>query len=349
MKRLTYISNFSRDLDKSEIDKIAEKSEANNAQDGLTGALFCFRNMFYQILEGDEEKLDTCFARISKDERHTDIFILKIELDVEHRNYPDWGMKTVALNEQNEPLMRPIRNMLDSISQTHSILRKYAPVEVLTDIQHGLNPLVREPQLADKVVMFSDIFNSTTLTENLPIKEMSRLLDTYYDIANTSILKHGGFISKLTGDGLMAYFDESRAQSAIESALEILLLLKRARVNDTRWGRYLYAGFGMTLGTVYEGNIGSPMRKDYTVLGDSVNTAARLESLTRRLETLLVVDENVARKVEGVQPVKKLGIYQPKGKLEKIKIFTIDRPQVWNKNASEMKASLYNEAQSLSA
>ncbi|HNA79297.1 MAG TPA: BLUF domain-containing protein, partial [Turneriella sp.] len=100
MKRLTYISSFSRPMSNKEIDEIGERSVKNNTRDGLTGVLFCFNNIFYQILEGPEDALNRCYARILKDSRHTDIFCLEVE-NITTRQYGDWAMKTVRLDESN--------------------------------------------------------------------------------------------------------------------------------------------------------------------------------------------------------------------------------------------------------
>ncbi|HNE24498.1 MAG TPA: BLUF domain-containing protein, partial [Leptospiraceae bacterium] len=70
MKRLTYISNFSQPLARNEIERIGEVSVRNNARDGLTGALFCFHDVFYQVIEGEEQAIERCYSRILKDSRH---------------------------------------------------------------------------------------------------------------------------------------------------------------------------------------------------------------------------------------------------------------------------------------
>jgi adenylate cyclase len=64
----------------SEVEEIGARSVKNNTRDGLTGVLFCFNNIFYQILEGPEDALNRCYARILKDNRHKDIFCLEVEI-----------------------------------------------------------------------------------------------------------------------------------------------------------------------------------------------------------------------------------------------------------------------------
>ncbi|MBL8018025.1 MAG: BLUF domain-containing protein [Leptospirales bacterium] len=325
MKRLTYVSIFSRELSAQEVEAIGALSVRNNTRDGLTGALFCFKDIFYQILEGDDKKVDACYARILNDDRHTDIFCLKVEMDIRSRFYGDWAMKTVLLDSAQEELLIPLRNMLDSLARTHFILGKYAPEQILRTIQEGLNPLDQPSFHTSRVVLFSDIMGSTTLTESLRAEVLADMLSAYYEIANRCIARAGGTISKLTGDGLMAYFPIEKAQAAVEASLDLLGELgeyrKRQRSGDPR--ELLYAGVGISAGPVLEGSIGSDVRKDYTLLGDAVNSAARLESTTRKVGRTLVFDSRLRDLLPRNRAVKRLGLYQPKGKLERLEIFTI--------------------------
>lgn len=311
-----------------EVDQIAEHSVRNNTRDGLTGVLFCFNNVFYQILEGPEDAIDRCYARILKDSRHKDIFCVDVENNVRKREFGDWAMKTVRLEESGDSLIRPIRTMLNSLARTHHVLERYAPNEVLSGLQRGEDPLAWKLKTSQKVILFSDIFSSTTFAESLSGDQFEKLVATYYEIANRSVVENGGTLSKLTGDGLMAYFDSAHTEGALNSAIEICRRLDDVRVtaSETDPARYLYAGIGLCHGTVREGNVGSALKYDYTLLGDSVNAAARLESVTRKVDALVVFDESLLNRMEKPSALRQLGIYQPKGKLERLKIFSVDYP-----------------------
>lgn len=328
MKRLTYISSFSRPLTTAEIDEIAQKSITNNTRDSLTGVLFCFNNVFYQILEGPEDALDRCYARILNDSRHKDIFCLEVENDVRTREFGDWAMKTVRLEESADSLIRPIRTMLNSLARTHYVLERYSPVEVLAGLQRGDNPLAWKLKSSEKAILFSDIFSSTTFAENLNGDQFEKLLAVYYEIANRSVVENGGTLSKLTGDGLMAYFDADKTAKAVNAAIEICRRLEDVRnaapANDPV--HYLYAGLGLCVGEVREGNVGSKQKYDYTLLGDSVNSAARLESVTRKVDALVVFDESVLKRMEKPSALRQLGLYSPKGKTEQLRIYSVNLP-----------------------
>lgn len=330
MKRLTYISAFARPLSRQEIESIGQTSVANNTRDGLTGALFCFRDLFYQILEGEDQAIERCYARILADNRHKDIFCLNVEVGIKERLYGDWAMKTVLLDESQEDLLRPVRNMMDSLARTHMILEKYAPEQIIQTIQKGLNPLDMPSFHTERIVLFADIMSSTTLTETLRAEVMADMLHAFYEITNRAIKASGGTISKLTGDGLMAHYTTDGANRALQASLEILSALAdyRGRHDSSDPRSLLYSGIGISAGSVLEGSIGSDERKDYTLLGDPVNSAARLESVTRKTGWALVFDSRFRNLAGTEHAVKRLGQYQPKGKTETLEIFTVPHSSV---------------------
>ena len=325
MKRVTYISNFSRPLSAEELQSIADVSTANNSRDNLTGALFCFRNIFYQILEGDDHAVDRCFKRIGEDDRHEGVFVLNLERNVEERMYPEWSMKTVVLDENQDALVRPIKNLLDSLSRTHRIMEKYTSEFVRRSIEQGENPLLAVSEKTEALIIFSDIVASTSLAEYLPVEQVTPVLDTFYDAATVALMPAGGDILKLTGDGFMARFPADQADAALEAVLAFQRRLKSVRDTAPKDNplSMLYAGVGMTHGSVLEGNIGSATRKDYTLLGDVVNTAARLEGVTRKVQRSVVIDEAVYNKLSESARAgcKKMGLYKPKGKTTHIPIY----------------------------
>lgn len=256
-------------------------------------------------------------------------------------------MKTVILEESGEAILVALRNMMDGLSSTHRILERYAPAEILQTMQKGRNPLSENSSMTERVVIFADILASTTLTEVLPAETMALLLADYYEIANAAIVESGGTISKLTGDGLMAHFETGKADSALDASIRIIHrindLRSRAESHDPR--KFLYSGIGISAGRVLEGSIGSDLRKDYTLLGDPVNSAARLESVTRKTGHAIVFDSRFRSLLRKERTLKKLGRYLPKGKTDQLQIFTIPEDAIKFHITSE---SLRKSIQSLS-
>lgn len=329
MKRVTYISRFSRHLSGEEIQQIAELSLRNNERDGLTGVLFTYKDVFYQIIEGPEDTLDARLSKIFADDRHRDLFVLKVELDLDTRAYSDWAMKTVILDESQDFVVRPISEMLGSIADTWLILEKYTPEKVLHSIQHGKNPLEEKVASVRKTMLFGDLFGSTTFSEKLEAGLVFEMLETFFSIAIESIHSHGGTVSKLLGDGLMAVFDPADTPSAVEAVRQISDRLKQLRASRSAGDPFslLFAGFGISTGRVLEGNVGSVSRKDYTYLGDTVNTAARLQGVTRKVGRTLVFDESVLL-TGSIPDAVFIGRYVPRGKDTQLRLYSIGDPAV---------------------
>lgn len=344
MDRITYISRFSKGVTLEEVEVIGKKSEANNAKDNLTGALICFNGVFYQILEGPTGPLYQCFERIKADPRHQDIFIMDIERNVPNRLYSKWKMETVILDKNTDPLMTPIRNLLTSLTNTHSTLKKYAPIEVLKGIQQGHNPLDWGMERADMIVLFSDLIGFTTLMEKAGIDKVKQMLDQYFDISLAAITDSGGTISKLLGDGFLAYYPIDQAAAALNASIKIMKSLHQLRNNATSpEGRLTYGSIGLSAGPVLKGNIGSMIKKDYTVLGDVVNSASRIEAYTREVGYSVLFDHRFKSYLPNNYPlsISKIGTITPKGKSQSLNIYTIDDPIIaFEKSVQEIFESL---------
>lgn len=329
MKRVTYISRFSRPLTGEEIQEIAEVSIRNNQKDGLTGILFSYKDVFYQIIEGPSGPLDARLEKIFADGRHRDLFVLKVETDVLERDYQDWAMKTVILDESQDFLMRPVSEMLGSITDTWMILEKYTPEQILRSIQLGENPLKQKAKPVQKIILFGDLFASTTFSERLDSSLVFSMLEAFFEIAIETIQKYGGSVSKLMGDGLMAVFHEGEESMSIDAVKEISTRLRNLRESRSQDDPFslLYAGFGLSAGKVLEGNVGSISKKDYTYLGDTVNTASRLQGVTRNVGRSLVFDGSLLERGE-IPGVRRIGRYIPRGKEKELLLYTINDPVV---------------------
>lgn len=346
MKRVTYISNFAEGLTAHEILEIAEVSARNNLKNDLTGVLFCFKGIFYQILEGEEKALDNCLASIKADPRHANIHILNIEHNIPERNYEGWKMKMVDLDKNTDPLITPIRKLLDTLSRTHFTLEKYVPEEVLRGIQSGKDPLGWGFQRERKVVLFCDMIGSTSFAEVLELDEMEILLDTYFEISSRVIHRSGGTIDKLIGDGFMASYPFDQADAAVRASVSIIEQLAAQREKaDAPQLKLLYAGIGLSAGAIVKGNIGSSIKKDYTLLGDVVNSASRLESATRKFGHAVIFDFRLKKRLSEKmkKQVEKLGRYQPKGRVKNMSVYTIKNAHIpFDRTPKQIREAIQN-------
>lgn len=112
MKRLRYISSFAQPMDHEAIDDLVQEARANNERDEITGILVAAGDLFFQIIEGPDDKVDALFARISVDSRHYQVLLLSSEQGEFGRLCPDWAMQKVDLTSAAIERAEPARALL---------------------------------------------------------------------------------------------------------------------------------------------------------------------------------------------------------------------------------------------
>lgn len=115
LKRISYISKFSRPLTHEEIDQLATDAAQRNRSLGVTGMLMSSGGIFYQVLEGPVDAVDGLFQKIAVDPRHEDVLVLSDHEEVEDRQFPSWAMKKVNLDEDALSRLEPIKALLEAI------------------------------------------------------------------------------------------------------------------------------------------------------------------------------------------------------------------------------------------
>ena len=181
--------------------------------------------------------------------------------------------------------------------------------------------------------MFCDVRDFTTHAEDMDPKELSALLNAMFTPLTEVVHRHGGTIDKFIGDALMAFWgaplhDPLHAAHAISAAFEMQDAMSRLGVEFARrgWPR-LRIGIGVNTGVVHVGNMGSRYRMAYTVIGDAVNLAARLESLTRIFDVPIIVGEGTRAAFPGAG-YRELGLVKIKGKQRPARVFEPSSPNL---------------------
>lgn len=178
-------------------------------------------------------------------------------------------------------------------------------------------------------ILFSDIRGFTTLTEELGAQGTVALLNEYFTLMVDCIQKEGGILDKFIGDAIMAAFgiplahddDEDRAVRAAIGMVNKLREWNRERVGQGK--KPVRIGIGLNTDSIVSGNIGSPKRTDYTVIGDGVNLASRLESACKQYSASILISENTYSKLKGTYRIRKVDRVVVKGKTEPVCIYEV--------------------------
>ena len=179
-------------------------------------------------------------------------------------------------------------------------------------------------------VLFADIVNYTGLSESMKADPVAlvTMLNEYMTKMTDRILESEGVVDKIRGDGIMAFWGApndvpNHAQAAIDAAIAMLIELKQLNANDPRF-KNVDIGIGIATGEAIAGNFGGANRFDYSVIGDTVNLASRLEELTRKFKSHLLVSRETFTKAVGAHYVKReIGLVRVKGKQERVPVVEI--------------------------
>ncbi len=200
------------------------------------------------------------------------------------------------------------------------------------------NPDIRLGGVNQKVtVMFADIRGFTPMSENMGPERVVEILNEYFTRVTDVIFDHGGTLDKYIGDAVMAVYGApiskgDDAANCVESAVQIQrLLIELNRDAAAREWPELRVGIGINTGIVTAGNIGSPRRIDYTVIGDSVNTASRL--MSNAAGGQILISESTAADLGGNFELGSLPPLQLKGRTGPVSVFSVD----WTVGAQERR------------
>jgi adenylate cyclase len=207
--------------------------------------------------------------------------------------------------------------------------------------EHYIDPAIVQVMLADPsklrlggeerevTVLFSDIEGFTTLSERVTPSELQRHLSTYFTEMIQLLLREGATLDKLIGDSIMAYFgcpvgNPAHAEKACKAALAIQ---QRMLALNREWAAQglppLRTRIGINTGVVVAGNMGTPEIFNYTVLGDTVNLASRLEGVNKEYRTLIIIGEDTYRRAKAFFETRELDWIRVKGKARPVAIYEL--------------------------
>jgi len=220
---------------------------------------------------------------------------------------------------------RSFNQMVDGLRESQLIRRalgRYVPEKVAES-------LLRDGGRIDTVeteatVLFSDIEKFTEMTEHLGPEGIVSLLNEYFSDMVEILERHGGVVTQFQGDAILATFnvpitDPNHARNALQAAIE----MQQASARRTYGGGKVNTRIGVNTGTVIAGAVGARGRLNYTVHGDAVNLAARIETLNKNYGTRILTTQSTAGKTEGF-PLKRIGEIPIRGQSVTIILYELE-------------------------
>jgi adenylate cyclase len=217
-----------------------------------------------------------------------------------------WGVSTQYLLESRRR---------KELRKAFSLYLSPKMADLIADSDFSLEP---GGKVVDATIVFTDLENFTTISEDLDPAEVSRLLIAYFEQTTRCILNNQGTIIKYVGDAVMAawgapVFEPAHAARATEAACDLRCLTEVEVL-----GKKLRTRVGVHSGKVLAGNLGSSFRFDYTMIGDTTNFASRLESLNKYLGTQVLISEAVRTRLADQFVTRRLGEFQVVGKAHSV-------------------------------
>ncbi|TGN18839.1 adenylate/guanylate cyclase domain-containing protein [Leptospira idonii] len=203
--------------------------------------------------------------------------------------------------------------------------RYLSPQIVEEIITHGEALSPREVSVP---ILFSDLRNFTTISEHLKPDELLSYLNGYFGAMTEIILKNGGYLDKFIGDAILAVFgvpipQEGSAQIAVKTAQEMQIRIAELNKYEPYLSFPLTSGIGLHLGKVIAGNVGSSDRSDYTVIGDPVNLASRIENLTKEYNVSILMSDAIVKELDHEILYREIDTVRVKGRSESCVLFEV--------------------------
>ena len=247
--------------------------------------------------------------------------------------------------------------------QLTGLFGQYVPPELVEEMSRDPENYSMAGRKAELTVLFSDVRGFTTISEGLEPDELARLMNMYLGAMTVVVRKHRGTLDKYIGDAIMAFWgapvdDPEHARNAVLTGLEMNVALQALNKELLALGwPELKIGVGVNTGPMTVGDMGSPVRQSYTVMGDAVNLGSRLEGITKQYGVGFIAGEGtrellkkefVFRELDRVRVKGKaepIGIYEPVGEEGKVSKEDLDEIKLWNQALRLYRAQDWDQAE----
>jgi len=236
----------------------------------------------------------------------------------------------VSSNDEIGDLTREFNIMVASLREKEIIrdmFSKYLSPDIAEYILNNREKVSFGGEVARLSVMFADIRGFTAFSEKLPPRDIVRFLNSYLTQMVDVVFQYHGTLDKFLGDGLLAIFgapvpDPDHAFHAVQSGFAMIRHMNEYNKKRVSWGEEpIYLGIGINSGSTLVGNIGSSQRTEYTVIGDTVNTASRLEGLAKENE--LLITASTYEEIRDRVHCHPLGDFVVKNRVEPVTVYKV--------------------------
>jgi adenylate cyclase len=224
-----------------------------------------------------------------------------------------------------------VAESIRELRRVEGIFGRYVSHAVVHQLLGKTDALRLGGQRREISVLFSDIRGFTSFSEQLPPEEVGTMLNEYFKVMVAVIFAHGGTVDKFVGDAIMAVFNApldqpDHAERAVKTALAMQEATDALAGEWERRGRPpLRIGIGIHSGLAVVGSFGAEQRSDYTVVGDTVNVAARLEGMSKDLDCSIVISAVTAQRLPTLAPFEPLGTVTIRGREAGLEVYGVRR------------------------
>jgi adenylate cyclase len=227
---------------------------------------------------------------------------------------------------------RRLKNAMEAERrQLMGLFERYVSADVAAEIWKNRDNIVLAGEERVATILFSDIRSFTAMSAGVPSKEVLAWLNRYLTAMGEVIKQNRGFLNKFIGDGIMVIFGAPLTEGTQEDACRAVRCAQEMLAKVDQWNATkppgdptLKIGIGIHTGQVTAGNVGSPDRLEYSVIGEAVNLASRLESLTKDFNTALVLSPATWEQVRDKFPTVPIGEAQVRGFTTAIPLYSVE-------------------------
>ncbi len=222
----------------------------------------------------------------------------------------------VKASLEKKRLRDETRQQLNVIRQ---IFGRYVPEKLVSEIVSGQGKL--KPVQTIATILFTDIADFTHISESMRPEQVASMLNDYFEAVIPAIAQYGGVVNQFQGDAMLVTFnvpteDSYHADQAVRAAMAIQQVVDSQEFSGVR----LRTRIGINSGSIFAGNIGAGDRVNYTVHGDAVNLAARLEQLNKRYDSSVLISDYTFRLLTANYPIESIGKVDIRGKSSQLEV-----------------------------